>query len=123
MVDVDHRGLNVRVAHAAQKAAQASAALQAKVNRDIANIKRLSLVDSLQSAVKKDAEKDVTNGVLTGPILKVQCQPATAADATAPIANYTCLAATSESGGTLNGYRFSGSIDTGTGSITWHLGG
>ena len=55
--------------------------------------------------------------------MKVQCQPATAVDATAPIANYTCLAATSESNGLLSGYRFSATININSGSYTWHLGG
>ncbi len=80
------------------------------------------MVGSLQNAIKKDADSDVSSGVLTGPILKVQCQPATAADATATIANYTCIAANSESGGELSGYRFSGTINIRTGSETWHLG-
>jgi hypothetical protein len=73
--------------------------------------------------VKKDAEKDVSNGLLNGPILKVQCQPATAVDATAAIANYTCLAATSQTGNQLQGYRFSANINAQSGSYTWHLGG
>ncbi len=112
---------------AARRSAQAEqrrlAADQAKAKRDLARLERLSMVDQLQAAVRKDAEKDVAQGLLTGPILKVQCQPASTVDSTAPIADYTCIAANSDSGGTLSGYRFSGTVDTGTGSITWRLGG
>ena len=95
----------------------------AKLNHDIARLQRDELVTALQGAVKKDAEQDVSNGVLNGPITTVQCQPATATDATASIANYTCLAATSETNGVLSGYRFTASINTGSGSYSWHLGG
>jgi rRNA maturation endonuclease Nob1 len=129
-----------RAAHVAHVAAVAAAAhrqavqqaaakrrLEAKraaaaLKRDEAKIQRLTLVSALQGAVKKDAQKDVSDGTLSGTIIKVQCDPATAADSTAPIANYTCIAATSESGGELSGYRFSANINVQTGSYTWHLG-
>ncbi len=110
-------------ARAAKAAQQRLKRQQAKVTQALANAQRTILVSGLQNAVKKDAEKDVADGLLTGPIIKVQCQPATSADATASIANYTCIAAKSETGGTLDGYRFSASIDTQTGSYSWHLGG
>jgi predicted nucleic acid-binding Zn ribbon protein len=109
--------------HAAQLAALHRRQAAAKLKREIASLQRDELVTSLQGAVKKDAQKDVSNGVLTGTIMKVQCQPVTAIDATASIANYTCLAATSETNGVLSGYRFTASINTSTGSYTWHLGG
>lgn len=96
---------------------------QAKAKRDLARLERVSMVNELQAAVRKDADKDVAQGLLTGPILKVQCQPASTVDSTATIADYTCIAANSDSGGTLSGYRFSGTVDTSTGSITWRLGG
>lgn len=113
---------------AAQQRATAQAALRrkraaAKLQQDIASLQRDTLVTGLQGAVKKDAEKDVANGVLTGPITTVQCQPASSIDATASIANYTCLAATSETNGVLSGYRFSATINTNASSYTWHLGG
>ena len=111
---------------AAQRQAQAAARVKraaAQAKADLAKIERQSIVNALQGAVKNDAEKDVSDGVLNGPIMKVQCQPATAVDATAPIASYTCLAATSESNGVLSGYRFSASINVNTGSYSWHLGG
>ena len=112
---------------AAQRAAQAEAQrlkkAQADSKRALAKLERLSIVSDLENAVKKDAEKDVNDGLLDGPILKVQCEPATTGDATATIANYSCIAAKSETGGTLEGYRFSALINTQTGSISWHLGG
>ena len=131
-VTVRHHAAHVAaVAAAHRRAAQHAAAEEqlaitrsaAKLKQDEARIERASLISALQGAVKKDAEKDVSDGTLTGTILKVQCQPGTAADATASIANYTCLAATSESGGELNGYRFTANINTQTGSYTWRLGG
>jgi hypothetical protein len=116
-----------RAAAARRAAQQASLRVQraaAQTKQDLARIERIALVQGLQGAVKKDAEKDVANGVLNGPIMTVQCQPATAADSTAsPIANYTCLAATSSSNGVLSGYRFTASINFTTTSYTWHLGG
>lgn len=116
-----HRAAVAAAAAAAaqRKAQQAAAALK----RDEAKIMRQSMVSALQGAVQKDAEKDVNEGLLNGPIIKVQCEPATAVDATASIANYTCLAATSQTGTELSGYRFSATINTNTGSYTWHLGG
>jgi hypothetical protein len=118
------------LAAAKRRAAAAAAAAQRKiqkaealVKRDEAQIARQGLVSALQGAVKSDAEKDVASGVLNGPILRVQCQPATAIDASASIANYTCLAANKISNGLLSGYRFSATINTTTGSYTWHLGG
>jgi hypothetical protein len=119
------------VVAAAQKAAAARAKrlAAAKLARQLAqaekrleNSERASLVSSLQSAVKKSAVTDVTNGLLDGPILKVQCQPASAVDATAKIATYTCLAATSITGTTLHGYDFTGTINLNTSDITWRLG-
>lgn len=100
--------------HVAQQAQQAQ--------QQLANAERASMVSSLQASVKKTAQSDVNSGVLNGPILQVQCQPATTTDATAAIATYTCIAANSVSGGELNGYRFTATINTGTGSYTWHLG-
>jgi hypothetical protein len=74
--------------------------------------------------VKKDALADVANGVLNGPILKVDCQPASTADQTAPIANYSCLAVSSTAAdGTESGYRFTATINMNTSSYTWRLGG
>jgi Flp pilus assembly protein TadG len=109
---------------AAQQAAQSAARAQAKLKRDLAKIQRQSLVFQLQNAVKKDALKDVTNGLLNGPITKVDCQPVTAADQTAPIANYSCLAVSSTAAdGTESGYRFSSTLDVNSGSMTWRLGG
>lgn len=114
---------------AAEAAARAAARRQARIKaahekllKAEAKLKRDELVISLQKAVQKDAEKDVNDGIFDGPIIKVQCQPATAVDATAAIANYSCLAATSQTGSELEGYRFSASINMHTESYSWHLG-
>lgn len=118
----------VAAAHArAQRVAEREAAdklkrEEAAAAKLIANSERSSLVSFLETNVKKTAEKDVAAGVLNGPIMKVQCEPATSTDATATIATYSCVAATSESGGTLNGYSFTGTINLKTDGATWHLG-
>jgi hypothetical protein len=110
-----------RARQAARKVAQA----EAKLNRDLATIQRNSIVSALQGAVKKDALKDVSDGLLNGPILKADCQPASATDQTAStIANYSCLAVSSTAAdGTESGYRFTATINIKTGSYTWKLGG
>lgn len=96
---------------------------EAAAEKLVEDSKRSSLVSFLERNVKKTADKDVADGVLNGPIVKVQCEPATAADATATIATYSCVAATSQSsGGTLNGYGFTGTINLKTDGATWHLG-
>jgi len=119
-----HRAaLAAAVRQAAQQAVLTQKRAAAKLQRDLSTIERQTLVTGLQGAVKKDAEKDVSNGVLTGPITTVQCQPASALDATSPIANYSCLAATSDTNGVLSGYRFSATINVPASSYTWRLGG
>jgi predicted nucleic acid-binding Zn ribbon protein len=95
---------------------------EAQAARRARNAARQRLVNSLAAAVKKTAIKDVADDVLDGPILKVQCDPASATDATANIGTYSCLAATSQTGTTLNGYNFVGTINLNTGDITWRLG-
>jgi hypothetical protein len=109
-----------QAAAAARKAAEA----QRKLKQDLTRIQRASIVSSLQSSVKKDALQDVSTGVLDGPILKADCQPATQADQTATIANYSCLAVSSVgSDGTESGYRFSATINVNSGRYSWRLGG
>ncbi len=118
----------VAAAHArAQLVAQRRAAAQLKrekaaVAKIVASSERTSLVAYLQTHVKKMADSDIADGVLDGPIIKVQCEPATSADATATIATYSCIAATSQSGGTLSGYSFTGTINLNTDDVTWRLG-
>lgn len=109
--------------HAARLAAQRAARQRRQAAASLQSVERTTMVNSLQSSVKKTAEQDVSNGVLTGPILQVQCQPASTADTTASIATYSCIAANKVSNGELNGYTFTGTINTTTGSYTWHLGG
>jgi Flp pilus assembly protein TadG len=114
------RALAAQRQDAAQKLQRAEQRLKQTLARDT----RAAIVKDLQAAVKKDAQKDVNDGTLNGPVLNPDCQPASASDATAPIARYTCLAVTSIGGdGTERGYRFSGTINLSTGSYTWQLGG
>ena len=66
-------------------------------------------------------------GVLTGPILHSSCTPVSGSpdSLSAHSGTFECLAAnkTNASDGTESGYRYSGTVDYDTGSITWHLGG
>ena len=81
-------------------------------------------MSSLESSVKKDALQDVSTGLLDGPILKADCQPATQADQNSSIANYSCLAVSSiGSDGTESGYRFAATINVNSGRYSWRLGG
>src|SRR3954452_2196780 len=122
-----------RNAHAAAVAAQQKRdeaqrqADQKAAADDVERSKRADLVKSLEKSVTKDAEKDVNDGVLTGPVLRSQCEPAGGSnpdDLTVTTADYTCLAVTSENAdGTAEGYRFSASVNYDQLNYTWHLGG
>lgn len=112
-----------QAAQAAQRAQQAQQAAQNAVQVSI----RRSLVNALQGSVTKDAQQDVNNGVLTGPILRTVCTPVgggnlqdTLADHTG---NWSCLAVTKDNpDGTSSGYGFAATINYDTGAYTWHLG-
>jgi hypothetical protein len=88
---------------------------------------RADLVKQLEKSVTKDAEKDVNDGLLTGPILRTQCDPAGGSnpdDLGVKTADFTCLAVTKENvDGTSSGYRFSATINYDELNYTWHLGG
>jgi cell division protein FtsB len=94
---------------------------------DAERVQRRDAVTSLEKAITKDAQNSVATGVLTGPILHSSCTPVSGSpdSLSARSGTFECLAAnkTNASDGTESGYRYSGTVDYDTGSITWHLGG
>lgn len=112
---------------AAQKAAEAQAAADAKDAADQAERdNRAGLIKDLEASVKKTATKDVSDGLLDGPILDVSCTPlggGSTDDLTQKTATLQCFAADKKnSDGTENGYNFSATINWDTAEYTWRLG-
>jgi hypothetical protein len=122
-----------RKAHAAAVAAQhkrdeAKRKADAKAaDEKLQRSGRAELVKELEKSITKDAQKDVNDGLLTGPITRTQCDPAGGSnpdDLSTSTGDFTCLAVNSEhTDGTSSGYRFSATIDYDQFNYTWHLGG
>jgi predicted nucleic acid-binding Zn ribbon protein len=93
-----------------------------KVERDL----RHSLIRSVEHSVTKDAQKDVSNGLLTGPILSTTCTPiggGSVDDLTAQTGKFECIAVNKISAdGTESGYRFSATVNYDDGTYQWHIG-
>jgi hypothetical protein len=110
---------------AAQQGQDAATALEAA--NDVERESRLELVTYLEKAITKDAKESVTDGVLDGPIKSTQCTATgggSTDDLTALTGTFECLAVNKENAdGTLSGYRYAGTAEWGTGSVTWRLGG
>jgi hypothetical protein len=117
-------------AAAAAQAAAAAAAAKAEQKRAADNTERAVRkieITALEADIKKDATKDVNDGVLDGPILSADCTPlggGSTDDLTARTGTFTCLAVTSinHTDGTEHGYAYSAVINWTTGTVTWHLG-
>lgn len=110
-----------------QRAAAAAAARAEKEASDAAERdSRASLISSLQKSVEKTAKKDVSDGLLTGPILDVSCTPlggGSTDDLTQKTATLQCFAANKKNGdGTENGYEFKATMNWDSGEYTWQLG-
>lgn len=88
---------------------------------------RADMVTQLQDAIEKDAKKSVKDDLLEGPIKLVQCTATgggSVDDLTALTGTFECLAANKENDdGTIEGYRYSGTIDWDAGQLQWRLGG
>lgn len=87
---------------------------------------RADLVDALEEQVTKDAKK-VDEDLLDGPILYSTCTATgggSTDDLTALTGTFECMAVNKENADdTVSGYRYSGTAEWGTGSISWRLGG
>jgi hypothetical protein len=118
----------------AKRKAQAAAARRREAARRaqaaIDQIKideRKSMEHGLRAAITKDAQKNIDNGLLSGPAIShTSCNPiAGGSDSLSePTARYECLAVNKTNvDGTEEGYRFTGTINFDRGDYTWRLGG
>jgi hypothetical protein len=126
-LDHDHRAHAAAVA-AQQKRDEAKRRADAKAAADkLERGTRSDLVKELEKSITKDAQKDVNDGVLTGPITRTECDPAGGSnpdDLSVTSADFSCLAVNKENAdGTSSGYRFSATINYDQFNYTWHLGG
>jgi mannitol-specific phosphotransferase system IIBC component len=107
------------------RAAASSAAADAKrIQDDATRADRKSLVKALEASVTKDAKKDVSDGLLDGPIKHTQCDPANGTSDLLRASNtFQCTAVTKvSSDGTESGYVFSATVNWSAESYSWHLG-
>ena len=87
---------------------------------------RRGTVKSLEKAITEDAQQSVNDGVLDGPILRTECDPApgeTPMDVSVETSVYDCLAIYKEdTDGTASGWTYTGNINFETGRYSWSLG-
>ena len=85
---------------------------------------RQDLVKSMQHAIQKDAEKEVLEEELEGPILKTECEPEGGEiSLTEAAQTFHCLAITTETGGQYEGYRYTATANYSKESYSWRFGG
>jgi len=88
---------------------------------------RGELVTALEEQITKDAKEKVADDLLEGPIKYSSCTATgggSTDDLTALTGTFECIAVNTENtDGTASGYRYAGTAEWGTGSITWKLGG
>lgn len=120
-----------RAVASASAAAAASVEASKSAERLDAEVKRTERkqdVTQLESYIKKDAEKDVKDGLLDGPAIKgVDCTPMPGSDALGDLSlssgSFSCVAYNKVTAdGTESGYAFQGTINFDSGQIGWHLG-
>lgn len=122
----DARAAKLAQARTKSKAAAARkrAATRAADNAERAD--RNAAVKDMQKSITKDARKDVTTGILDGPILYTSCDPlggGSTDDLTALTTTFTCLAVNKKNtDGTVSGYSFHATQNWTTGSYSWGLG-
>lgn len=85
---------------------------------------RQELVKSMQHAIQKDAEKEVLEEEIEGPILKTECEPEGGEISLTEAAQaFRCLVVTTETGGQSEGYRYTATANYNKESYTWRFGG
>ena len=86
-----------------------------------------AVLTSIDRPIIKDAKRRVTEGHLDGPIYGTQCNPVgggSVSNLDAKTTKFECLAVTTKNDdGTVEGYRFSATMNWDEGSWTWRLGG
>jgi hypothetical protein len=114
-------------AAAAAAAESSSAAAAASAAADtLERDRRKVIVEAMQASITKDARKDVSDGILDGPIKRTECTPVGGGsddllqDTTG---QFSCIAVNKiSSDGTESGYRFTAVVNWSTTEYTWHLG-
>jgi len=108
----------------ATKAAEAARAKTAEDSAERAS--RAIAVTGVEASITTDAQQQVTEGTLDGPIIKSSCTPlggGSTDDLTAITTTFSCIAVNVENAdGTSRGYRFSATVNWNDGSYSWHLG-
>jgi nucleoid-associated protein YgaU len=111
----------------AQQQAAQQAQQQKQARHAAQTVVRQAEETSLQQSITKDAQQQVSGGLLTGPILSTSCTPLSGGSSqnlASSSGTYECIAVNKiNADGTSSGYRYSGTIDFSSGSTTWHLGG
>ena len=115
------------VAEQEKRDAAAERAAEKKRAEDLERDLRKDTVKSLERSVTKDAKDDALTGIIDGPVLKTQCDPAGGTDIddlSADTAEFSCLAVTKiNDDGTMSGYRYTANVNFESGTYTWHFGG
>jgi hypothetical protein len=115
-----------RAAAARRRAAAEQAARQQRAEDRLTRSLRRSLVADLRSAITKDARERVGQGILDGPIYGTQCDPVgggNLSDLDTKTGRYDCLAYNvKHDDGTIEGYRFSATVNYDRFTYSWHLG-
>ena len=87
---------------------------------------RVSMVGEIEGSITTDAQAQVDDETLEGPILRSSCTPlggGSTDDLTSLTTTFTCIAINADNvDGTSSGYRFSATMNWDEGSYTWHLG-
>lgn len=111
---------------AAERAAREEAETQKaldKIQRDY----RRDSINEMRKSITKDARSRVADGFLEGPIYGTQCDRVGGGaidDLEARTTRFECLAVNEKkSGGLVEGYRFTATMDWDDGSYQWRLGG
>lgn len=107
---------------AAKEEAEAQAELE-KLEREL----RESSINSMRKSITKDARARVAEGLLDGPIYGTQCDRVGGGaidDLDTKTTRFECLAINEKkSGGMVEGYRFTATMNWDKGSYQWRLGG
>jgi hypothetical protein len=113
-------------AAAAAASSSAEAASESAAADTLERERRKLIVEDMQASMTKDARKDVSDGVLDGPIKKTECTPVGGGsndlleDTTG---QFSCIAVNKiSSDGTESGYQFTAVVNWTTTQYSWHLG-
>lgn len=108
----------------AEQAKEAAEAAQQAAD-DAKRSQRRDTVTQVEASIKKMAEDDINKGLLTGPVIKVTCNPVSGStdDLTDTTTTFDCFVANKDNGdGTSSGYFFNATVNWTSGSYTYGLG-